>query len=69
MISVLAMCDRVKARLAKQRKTIARLKLGLVMARRVNGRLRVKARVAVAQERESARQLREFRKKQMRLPL
>lgn len=69
MISLEAMATRVRDRLVKDRRTIKSLKAKLVISRLANAKLRRRAKVDRSVAREAARQLREFRKKQLPLPL
>lgn len=69
MISLEAMATRVRDRLVKDRRTIRSLKAKLVISRRANARLRLRMGVETRHRALVVKQLREFRKKQLPLPL
>lgn len=73
MISPAKMLERVKARMAKDRRTIAGLRSALVVSRRHTRRVRDQIKALRGRnaelEREERRRAREAKKAQMRLPL
>lgn len=69
MISLVAMTDRIRTKLVKDRRTIKSLKAKLVVSRRANARLRLRLGVETRHRALAVKQLREFRKKQLPLPL